>query len=145
MAFTTLNLTNERVLVKGTDSMGTENQTVLDSSEWTEVKNHSHFADATDAFNSEVEEFFKPLMVAAEKLEELGKAKPADPISYVTIHEGTEANAGSDEVTIRLSHDSIVLRLLESGDTDRLVWVGDSLEVLEVLDLPATKGKRKGK
>lgn len=130
--FTTLKLTGERVLVKGTDSAGTEGNTVLDASEWNEVTAHRSHADASENFDAEVEKFFAPIMKAAEKFAEAG-TKEIDPISYVTIHEGTDSVQGRDAVTIKLSHDSIVLRLLEQGDHDRLVWVNDTLEVLEVL------------
>jgi hypothetical protein len=134
MTFSTLNLTGERVLVKGTDSQGTEGSVVLDSSEWSEVKRHESFASAEQSFDATVEKFFAPLMAAADKFESAMAKPKLDPISYVTIHEGTEAVDGRDEVTIKLSPDSIVLRIIESGDTDRLVWVNERLEVLEVLD-----------
>lgn len=135
--FTTLNLTGERVLVAGTDSQGTTNQVVVSSSEWTEVKGHQSFNEATASFEEHVEKFFAPLTEAADKLD-LAFAKPADdPISYVVLNEGTEAEVGKEEVVIKLSHDSVVLRLIEASDFDRLVWVGDDLEVLEVLSVNA--------
>lgn len=134
--FTTSNLTGERVLVQGTDKFGASGSVVLDATEWNEVKRHVDFTSAAEAFDAKVEEFFAPLTVAAEQLES-SMAKPKlDPISYVTIHEGTEAVEGRDEVTIKLGPDSVVLRILEQQDYDRLVWVADRLEVLEVLELP---------
>lgn len=139
MSFTTLNLTGERVLVKGTDAQGTTGEVVLDASEWNEVKRHVTVADAQENFDAKVEEFFAPLMLAAEQMQDAFKRPEIDPISYVTIHEGTEAVQGRDEITIKLSSDSIVLRLIEEGDTDRLVWVADRLEVLEVLPVQAQR------
>lgn len=133
MSFTTLNLTGERVLVKGTDTQGTEGSVVLDATEWNQVKRQQAHASAHEDFDATVEEFFAPLLAAAEKFED-SKAQPElDPIAYVVVHEGTPAVQGQDEVRLRLSGDSIVLRLLESGDTDRLVWVHEQLEVLETL------------
>ena len=43
--------------------------------------------------------------------------------------------AGTNEILVRLSHDSAVLRLIEQNpDTGRLLWVNDSLEILEKED-----------
>lgn len=131
--FTTLNLSGQRVLIKGTDSQGTQGQTVVSSEEWTEVKRHTQHSEAHEDFDRVVAEFFAPLTEAAEKLELAFNQQTRDPISYVIINEGVEPTPGQEEVVIKLSPDSVVLRLLESGDTDRLVWVGDKLEVLEVL------------
>lgn len=139
MSFTTMNLTNERVLVRGTDVTGREGEAVLDSAEWNHVKQHRQVAEAGKEFDATVEQFFAPLMEAAEKFE-TAQVKAEDPIAKFVIHEGTAAVRGQDEVAIRLSHDSIVLRLIEKGDTDRLVWVGDSLEVLEVLPGTSSAG-----
>lgn len=133
MFFTTLNLSGERVLVKGTDSQGTMGQTVVDSSEWTEVKRRSEHSEAHENFEAAVEDFFKPLTEAAEKLQLQFNQVELDPISYVTLEEGEEASSGKEEVVIKLSPDSVILRILESGDHSRLVWVGDTLEVLAVL------------
>lgn len=140
MSFTMLNLSGERVLIKGTDNQGTEGQTVVSSSEWNEVKRHTQHSEAHEDFDRVVEEFFKPLTEAAEKLDLAFNQKSRDPISYVVLDEGSEGEARREEVVIKLSHDSVVLRILESGDTDRLVWVGDTLEVLEVL--PGTQTQR---
>lgn len=139
--FTTLNLTNERVLVKGADQFGTNGEVVLDASEWNDVKRRLAHGEAHEDFEAAVEEFFAPLMEAVDKLTASDAQPKADPMSYVTLHEGTEARQGRDEVTIKLGTDSIVLRIIERGDFDRLVWVNDRLEVLEVIegtDVPTT-------
>lgn len=135
--FTTIPLTGERVLVKGTDQFGTTDETVLSSEEWSEVKRHMLLDEAAENFDAKVEEFFAPLLAAADQLENTSAVPKPDPISYVVIHEGTEAVEGRDEVAIKLNPDSVVLRLLEQGDFERLVWVNGGLEVLEVLDFPA--------
>lgn len=129
-SFTTLNLTGNRVLVKGTDDQGTTGETVLFAEEWNRVKAHRAHLQAEAEFENTVEEFFSPIMEAVEKFSTAGELEDVDPISYVVLHEGTEAVQGRDEHGIKLGRDSIVLRLLESGDTSRLVWVGGQLEVL---------------
>ena len=131
--FTTTNLTGERVLVRGTDQFGTEGQTIVDAEQWNDVKARSSHMEAHENFEAAVEEFFAPIMEAADLLNSSAQPK-VDPISYVVLQEGTEAEQGRDEIAVKLTVDSIVLRLLEQGDYDRLVWVNDQLEVLEVMD-----------
>jgi hypothetical protein len=130
MTFTTRNLTNERVLVSGTDIDGTAGKTVLDASQWIALNERDDVSRAQADFESAVEAFFKPLTDAADAA---AKAidTPKDGIGYVVIEEGTEATAGKPRQVVTLTHDSIVLRLIEQGDTDRLLWVGDKLEVIE--------------
>lgn len=131
--FTLQNLTNDRVLVKGTDASGTTGTTVLFATEWRSIKAHKDYQSATADFEAKVEEFFAPLTEAAEKLN-AAHAPKVDPITYVVLEEGVEATAGAERTVLKLGRDSVVLRLIEAGDFDRLVWVDDSLEVLEVLD-----------
>lgn len=132
-SFTVLALTGQRALVRGTDFTGMTGETVLDSTEWTNVKAQLSHRDAHSEFDEAVEEFFAPLMAAVEKLQQ-GATPAGSSDEYVTLVEGTEAQQGQDEVRIQLNHDSIVLRLVERGDFGRLVWVNGTLEVLEVLD-----------
>jgi hypothetical protein len=136
--FTTVALTGDRVLVKGTDRFGTEGQTVLDGYAWAEVKRHSAFKDATSTFDSAVEEFFAPLMDAAAQLDEALSVKQPDPDTYVVLEEGVEATAGKQREVIHLDPDSVVLRFIEAGQHDRLVWVMDRLEVMVVEEVPTS-------
>ena len=133
MTFTKLNLSGERVLIKGTDSQGTHGETVVDASEWNEVQRRTGHSQAHEDFDRAVEEFFRPITEAAEKLDLAFNQVERDPISYVVLDEGSEGEARRDEVVIKLSKDSVILRLIEEGQSDRLVWVHDELEVLEVL------------
>lgn len=131
-SFTTVALTGDRVLVKGTDRFGTAGQTVLEGFAWSQVKRHKAFKSAEATFDSAVEDFFAPLMAAADQLEESLAVKQPDPDTYVVLDEGVEASPGKDREVIHLDPDSVVLRLIEAGQTDRLVWVMDRLEVMVV-------------
>jgi methyl coenzyme M reductase beta subunit len=108
---------------------GVQNQTVVDGSEWAGIKAERNFAGAEANFEASVEEFFAPLLAAAE---EMGKALevPTDELEYLVISEGVEATAGQEAHVVRLSKDSQVLRLIEDGNDHRLVWVGDDLEIM---------------
>jgi hypothetical protein len=145
MTFTTMNLTGERVLVQGSDIYGGSGKTVVDGSQWAELSARSDFNDAAEAFDAAVEEFFAPLMEAAEKASK-AVAKPDDSSSYIVLDEGTEGVEAKPAQIVRLTRDSVILRMIEEGSTDRLVWVDDQLEVLQTLPgtstspAPATSG-----
>lgn len=138
MTFTTLPLTGGRVLVKGEDSTGTNGETVLDGTDWEQAKRQAAHAEAHENFDDVVNEFFKPLLEASAELESTLAVPAVDQSSYFVIDEGEEATTGRQPVVIKLSRDSVILRLIEEGKSDRLIWVAGELEVLEVL--PGTSG-----
>ena len=131
MTFTTTKLVGNRVRVSGMDHFAVEGVTVLDSSQWDEINGNTEFNQATEAFDAAVESFFAPLLEAAGELAKAGN-RPTDSLGYVVLQEGVEATPGRQEQLVKLTRDSMVLRLLESGDHSRLVWIDDSLEILEV-------------
>lgn len=132
MSFTIAQLTGHRALVRGTDTFGTVGECVVSSEEWEFVKQHLAMHDAVDTFDAKVADFFKPLLDAAEEIN-YDLALPTDDLDIIVVSEGTEGVAAAPAEVISLSHDSKVLRLIESGDTDRLVWVDNMLEILAVL------------
>ena len=137
--FTIARLTNGQTLVKGTDAAGTTGQTTVDSTQWDDIKAHRAFHGAEKDYEATVAEFFAPLLEAQEALQSAKQGPTVDPISYVVMHEGTEGVAPVAGVIEHLNSDSVVLRIIESGDTDRLVWVDETtLAVLEVLPGTAT-------
>jgi hypothetical protein len=134
MSFTIIKLAGDRALVKGRDTAGTYAQQILDASEWNEVNAHTKHKDAHEAFDAAVEEFFAPLNNAIAEIKDSTKPKQ-DPLFFVTVQEGSDGVEATDEILIRLNHDSAVLRLIEQDpDTDRLLWVNDTLEILEATD-----------
>ena len=128
--FNTTKLAGQRVLVRGTTG---DQYEILDSSEWDEIKLHVALHDASDAFDASVKEFFAPLLEAADAAAE-GPAQLAaeanDPAFTLVLSEGTEGVEMEPAEVIALSRDSAILRMIESGDTSRLVWVGDSIEIV---------------
>ena len=128
--FTTTKLAGQRVLVRGTTEAQCE---ILDSSEWDEIKLHVAHHDAADAFDASVKEFFAPLLEAADAASKnLAKlaAEANDPAFTIVVAEGTEGVEAQPAETITLSRDSAILRMIESGDTSRLVWVGNRIEII---------------
>lgn len=130
MSFNTTKLSGNRVLVKGEDQFGSVGQTVLDSTEWEEIKAHDEYHTNVESFNEAVEDFFAPIIEAAEALNKKAE-KPQDPAAFIVYDEGEEATPGRPKHVVRLSGDSLLLRLLEDNQFQRLVWVDNNLEVLE--------------
>lgn len=128
--FNTTKLAGQRVLVQ--DNTG-ERFEILDSAEWDEVKLHRAHHEASDAFDYAVQEFFAPLLEAADAAAEnlaLLAAEANDPAFTIVVSEGTEGVEAEPAETITLSRDSAILRMIESGDTSRLVWVGNRIEII---------------
>jgi hypothetical protein len=134
MSFTTIKLAGDRTLVKGRDAAGTYGQQILDAAEWNEFSARNKHDEAHEAFDAAVEDFFAPLNAAVDALKETAKPK-LDPLFFVTVQEGSAPVEGTNEVLVHLGHDSAVLRLIEQDPaTDRLLWVNDTLEILEATD-----------
>jgi hypothetical protein len=137
--FKTNILVGERVLVSGTDVTGESGKTIVDATQWNELALRKDVSKATADFDAAVEAFYAPLTDAADAAEQAFKGnKPDDASAYVVIQEEVPATPGQVGHTVRLTRDSVILRLIEEGNTDRLVWVDDQLEVLEVLPNTST-------
>lgn len=130
MSFSTIKLANDRVVVRGTDIHGTSGETIVNGAQWAEVGARTEFKQATEAFDQAVEDFFAPLTQAIEAVESK-VAKPSDSIGYVVFEEAEEGRPHKPGQLIKLTRDSVVLRLIEQGNTDRLIWVNGELEVTE--------------
>lgn len=124
--FTYTNLAGDRALV--TD--GGKRSTVLNVADWNEAQRRLALVDATEEFNAEVAEFYFTLTEAAERVNAV-QAKAIDPNQFVVINEGVEGEQHVCAEVIDLSYDGQIARLINEGNTDRLVWVGnDSIEIL---------------
>lgn len=128
--FNTTKLAGQHVLVSNTSGDQFE---ILDSSEWDEIKLHVAHHEAADTFDQQVASFFAPLLEAADAAaENLAKlaAEANDPAFTIVVSEGTEGVEAEPAETITLSRDSAILRMIESGDTSRLIWVGSKIEII---------------
>ena len=133
--FTLKYLTGNRVYVYGTNDAGIQHEVVLDGTVLRELQQHHLVHKAGDAYDRTVEEFFAPLTDAAEMLQLVQQPLEADPAFVYVVEEGVEPVKGVEPETYKLDHDGAVLRLLEAGDIDRLIWVSlgntSSIEILE--------------
>ena len=126
--FNTTILAGQRVLVTGSKK---NQQTILDSTEWDSIKAHQAFHLAGDAFDEAVTAFFAPIVEAAEKANAaLAESLPKrDDAFVVVLSEGIEGVEEVEPEVVQLGRDAAILRMIESGDTSRLIWVGDTIEI----------------
>ena len=130
--FSVTKLAGHRALVEGSDSAGVAHSAILDSTVFDEIEEHQAHEMATDAYDAAVEAFFAPLMEAAAAAADQ-MAPVVDPAFIYVVDEGQPHSAGRAGTVLELDHPTAVLRLIALGDTSRLIWVGDSIEVLEFI------------
>ena len=94
-----------------------------------QIEEYFEQEQAAEVFNQAVAEFFAPLTEAAEQHRDQ-VAQGIDPAFLLVVEEGQAGQAARDQVVIALGLDTVILRMLASGDTSRLLWVGDEIEVL---------------
>nr|DAL38045.1 MAG TPA_asm: hypothetical protein [Caudoviricetes sp.] len=133
--FNTTKLTNDRVLVTGTNDAGEACSTMLDSSQLKRLAQEQDVILAGQRFDRSIEDFFAPLTEAAEKYSAAAAPAPVDPAFLYVIDEGREGVEEIEPHIHELDHDSAVLRMIFTEDTSRLIWVKtpqyDSIEMLE--------------
>lgn len=138
VSFSLTPLVGDRVLIKGEDTAGTADSCVVDSSQWNAIKQDTNYNQAVEAFDEAVDAFFAPLLEAAATLE--GAASPdvpEDSIQYVVLKEEVVGTKAEPAQLVHLNHDSVVLRLIEDGQENRLLWVSGSLEVVDLVSAVA--------
>ena len=126
--FNVTRLAGSRALVQGTDE---GESTILFTMEYDELKGNTALKEAEADFDTKVKEFFAPVVEASEAFEQAKKAALTvnDPAFRVVVQEAIEATAGQHERVYILGRDSAILRLIESGDTSRLLWVNGAIEI----------------
>lgn len=144
MTFTVTRLAGSEALVSGTDKFNVSGQTVVSTAQWDDIKNHKLYHSATEDFDAKVKEFFSDILDAAAEVQAVldGSTKAQDPTEFVVFSEGTEGVEAVEPEVKRLSKDSQILRLIEEGNSDRLLWVHDELVITEYIpDTPLPVGE----
>ena len=126
MSFTVQTMLGDNALVQGTDINGTFGKCLVSTTQWDELNARDAFSKAQADFDAEVEAFFKPLTKAAKKAKKALAVPSHDPVAYVVVDKGSKGKEARQRQVVALSHDSIILRLIEENQTDRLVWVDES-------------------
>ena len=129
--FNVTRLAGKRALVQGTDE---GESTILFTAEYDELKGYTALKDAEADFDAKVKEFFAPVTEARETFEQAKKEALTvnDPAFRVVVREAIEATAGQTELVRIVQRDTAILRLIESGDTSRLIWVNGDIEITEL-------------
>lgn len=132
--FNTTRLAGNRMLVSGYEA---EQRAILDTTEWDEIKHQLQHKAAADYFDTKVAEFFAPITEATDAVNsmlEQAHAALSDPAFSLVVEPGTEGVEPEPRIEITLGRDAAILRLLESGDTSRLIWVGDTIEIVALVN-----------
>ena len=122
-------LANSRALVQGTDPGESQ---ILSTEEWDAVDQHLARHAAAKTFDKAATDFFKPLTDAVDKLNQLqAESLPAsNPLETLVLREATESVEGDEGEIIFLGHDAQVLRAIVTGQSELLIWVNGSVEIL---------------
>lgn len=135
--FTTTALANENFLVEGTDVRGRYGECVIHGGEWFAIKRALGTDTAKEQLDAAIEEFFKPLVEAADAFA-AAKAPVVDALSVVVLNEGTTGEPAREREVVHLSRDSQILRAIEEGAADRLLWVDGMLVITAApVEVPA--------
>ena len=126
MSFTVTYLAGDRALVQEDT-----HQIILDAEEYLAMKLHQEKTGLIAQYDQSVADFFKPLTDVADKIKSVEEqGNRIDPDFHFVLAEGTEGEEPVRREVYRLEKDTVILRLIEEGRTERLIWIGDQLEIL---------------
>lgn len=126
MSFTVTYLAGDRALVQEDT-----HQIILDAEEYLAMKLRQEKTGLIAQYDQSVADFFKPLTDAADKIKSVEEQENRiDPDFHFVLAEGTEGEEPVRREVYRLEKDTVILRLIEEGRTERLIWIGDQLEIL---------------
>lgn len=136
MWFTATPLAHHEYLVEGTDAAGVTDSTVVNGTQWDAVRERTRVREALEQFDVALEEFYAPLVEAAEQAERAVQRPELDPLLYVVEQEEVEAVDGQDRKVLPLDPGAVILRAVEEGCFDRLRWVKGELVVTAARPTP---------
>ena len=126
MSFTVTYLAGDRALVQEDT-----HQIILDAEEYLAMKLRQEKTGLIAQYDQSVADFFKPLTDVADKIKSMEEQENRiDPDFHFVLAEGTEGEEPVRREVYRLEKDTVILRLIEEGRTERLIWIGDQLEIL---------------
>lgn len=126
MSFTVTYLAGDRALVQENT-----HQIIVDAEEYLAMKLRQEKTGLIAQYDQSVADFFKPLTDMADKIKSVEEQENRiDPDFHFVLAEGTEGEEPVRREVYRLEKDTVILRLIEEGRTERLIWIGDQLEIL---------------
>ena len=127
MRFTTTELVNGTILVEGTDVRGVTDQEVLDPSFWNQRKLAAQQVEAVALVDAAIEALVAPVNAAIEQANALVAKAELDPLTYVLEGEDQAHQVATSARLHKLDRGSIVLRAIDEGQEDRLIWINHQL------------------
>lgn len=127
--FTTTELAGGQVLIEGTDVRGTAGQQVVHGTQWATVKAAGNQDAALKLVDDAIAALVAPITAAIVQAKSLTAAPVLDPLFYVVDQEEVEHVFGAPRLLTKLSPDSVLLRVIEGGHDDRLIWINGNLTV----------------
>lgn len=127
MSFTRTNLVGDDVLVEGTDVRNVDGSMVVNAKQWLHIKRHNSFQAALTSVDDAIEALLAPVQAAIDDAQASLKRPEMDSLLYVVEQEEVVGTEPQHRVITKLSPDSVILRVLEDGQDDRLIWVNDRL------------------
>ncbi len=127
--FSITRLAHHEALIRGADDFGIGRVTKISTQQFDALAHHKQQHIAGERFDASIAVFFKPLTDAAEAAAALLE-QPEDELFTEVLHEGVEGVEEVREEKVALEKDTVILKLIEKGDTSRLMWVGDEIEIL---------------
>lgn len=126
MSFTVTYLAGDRALVQEDT-----HQIIIDAEEYLAMKLRQEKTGLIAQYDQSVADFFKPLTDVADKIKSVEEQENRiDPDFHFVLAEGTEGEEPVRREVYRLEKDTVILRLIEEDRTERLIWIGDQLEIL---------------
>lgn len=126
--FTIQALANRRAVIEGTDKNNVSGQQIVDTTQWDGLNQEASVRKEQEAYDKQVKKFYAPVTKAADKL---AKAKASvnepDPLTYVQVQEAVKGTDTVQEIRVNLNNDSVLLRTVQEGLFDRLIWVQGEL------------------
>ena len=119
--FETVHLANDRVIAREITE-GHVYETILDGTDYFAWQRLLDKTVALMEIDDEIDEFYKPLNDAAQKIRDLDQPVE-DPDRKVVLVPGVEHVNGLKEQVRILSEDSTILRLIFDGRLEKLAWV----------------------
>lgn len=125
--FTQTALTGNEILIEGVDRRGHAGEQVVFSTQWEDIKRHASYHTALTLVDDAIAALVAPIQAAVDEVNAVMAVPELDPLLYYVEHDEVEGVESTPAIISKLSTDSIILRALEEGLEDRLIWVQGKL------------------
>lgn len=136
--FTLTELVDGSTLIEGTDVRGTTGSQIVFASAWAELKRKGEVDQAVAGVDAAIAKLVAPITEALDQLNTVRTTPALDPLAYVELEPEVEHVRGQQRQLVKLDSGSILVRAIEEGAVDRLIWVRDELTLIKAQAAGAT-------